>query len=77
MKIDKKIKGASAELLESVAPIREAVASVLENPDITPEELNFVQNELRRLSREIKRSQKRAAAQAEAEAEEAAETVEG
>ena len=59
MKINKHIKGASTSLVEAVAPIRMAVAEFMAKDNLTKEELDFAQNELRRLSREIKRHQKR------------------
>ena len=67
MKIDKKIKGASKELLDLISPIREAVSGIVTKEELSDEELLFTQNELRRLSREIKRTQKRSAAEANVE----------
>ena len=67
MKIDKKIKGASKELLDLISPIRDAVSGIITKEELSDEELLFTQNELRRLSREIKRTQKRSAAEANVE----------
>ena len=57
IKINKRVKGASDAQLEIVRPLRGGLIDTLEN--INAEELVFVQNELRRLSRELKRYQKR------------------
>lgn len=57
IKINKRVKGASDAQIELVRPLRGGLIDTLE--DIDSEQLIFVQNELRRLSRELKRYQKR------------------
>lgn len=56
IKVDKKKKSVSVDLYTKGEPIRSAVSEIVFADDVTEEELTYVQNELRRLSRVVKKA---------------------
>ena len=56
--VNKQKKGINAKLFTKTQPIRDAVSAIAFDEATTPEEMAYVQNELRRLSRLVKKARK-------------------
>lgn len=56
--VNKKKKGVNVDLFTKTQPIRDAVSAIAFDDATTPEEMAYVQNELRRLSRLVKKTLK-------------------
>ena len=54
--VNKKKKSLNVELFTKTQPIRDAVSAIAFDEATTPEEMTYVQNELRRLSRLVKKA---------------------